>query len=288
MSHFTVLVIGDPDKLDAQLAPYDENTVVDPYWEDCWVPDSAEGMDLAAYLRREHPEYSALSDEEAVARWCEEGPVRKHEGRWQQQATYNPQSKWDWWVIGGRWTGFFKMKPDADAKLGRPGTFGDEAKPGYADQIRKGDIDIEGMAADKADEAERGWRQVHDVIDLHPPITPWSDFHAKVAACTLDIETARSQYHGQPAVRALREARVDVWEIRHFLVPLDDYRKAAIRSVLSPYALVKDGQWIGKGEMGWFGVSSGDMDQADWDAEVWKLIGQLPDDEWLTIVDAHI
>src|SRR5439155_2088993 len=24
-----------------------------------------------------------------------------------RQTTYNPKSKWDWWVVGGRWDGYF-------------------------------------------------------------------------------------------------------------------------------------------------------------------------------------
>ena len=27
--------------------------------------------------------------------------------------TYNPDSKWDWWVVGGRWGGYWTLKPDA-------------------------------------------------------------------------------------------------------------------------------------------------------------------------------
>lgn len=28
------------------------------------------------------------------------------------KSTYNPKSKWDWWVVGGRWTGIFKPNYD--------------------------------------------------------------------------------------------------------------------------------------------------------------------------------
>ena len=31
--------------------------------------------------------------------------------------TYNPESQWDWWVIGGRWGGYLTLKPDAEIGL---------------------------------------------------------------------------------------------------------------------------------------------------------------------------
>ena len=29
-------------------------------------------------------------------------------------STYNPQSRWDWWVVGGRWEGMFDGEKDID------------------------------------------------------------------------------------------------------------------------------------------------------------------------------
>jgi hypothetical protein len=52
--------------------------------------------------------------------------------------------------------------------------------------------------------------------------------------------------------------------------------------------VVKDGQWYERGKMGWFGMSSGDMDEDQWRAQVLELVEGLPDDTLLTMVDAHI
>lgn len=54
--------------------------------------------------------------------------------------TRNP--KYDWWVIGGRWRGFFKLKRGAEGKLGEPGVF-DNPPFLDADQAPKGDIDFQ-------------------------------------------------------------------------------------------------------------------------------------------------
>jgi hypothetical protein len=55
----------------------------------------------------------------------------------------NLNKKWDWWQLGGRWTGFLKLKPQARGLVGKPGLMTDRSPAGYADQAYKGDIDFE-------------------------------------------------------------------------------------------------------------------------------------------------
>src|SRR4051794_35627293 len=33
----------------------------------------------------------------------------------------NPNKKWDWWQIGGRWSGLLQVKPGAEGHKGEPG-----------------------------------------------------------------------------------------------------------------------------------------------------------------------
>ena len=54
------------------------------------------------------------------------------------------------------------------------------------------------------------------------------------------------------------------------------------------YAYVKDGQWHEKGQMGWFGMSSNDRDDADWNNEVLKVLAEADPDTQVTLIDAHI
>lgn len=53
-------------------------------------------------------------------------------------STYNPNSKWDWYQLGGRWSGFFKLKA---GKEGICGELAEPAKEGTCDQALKGDIE---------------------------------------------------------------------------------------------------------------------------------------------------
>ncbi|ACC98533.1 hypothetical protein Emin_0980 [Elusimicrobium minutum Pei191] len=59
----------------------------------------------------------------------------------------NPNAKWDWFVVGGRWSGFFKLKEGAEGILGKKGVMGANRnhKPGYADIAKKKDIDFASM-----------------------------------------------------------------------------------------------------------------------------------------------
>ena len=96
MSHFTVIAITRQtslDEFDAEaetenlLAPFDENLEAPPRQEDCWCKDK----------------YN-----KATSTWAKVEPTPDCEdcnGSGTRVTTYNPESKWDWYQIGGRWEG---------------------------------------------------------------------------------------------------------------------------------------------------------------------------------------
>ena len=57
---------------------------------------------------------------------------------------------------------------------------------------------------------------------------------------------------------------------------------------ISAWAVLMDGQWSERGEMGWFGMSSNEKPEGDWQAAVQELIDGLPADKIITVVDCHI
>jgi len=46
--------------------------------------------------------------------------------------------------------------------------------------------------------------------------------------------------------------------------------------------------WVGKGDMGWFGVSRDKVADQDWNNKFWDMIESLPPDTMITVVDCHI
>jgi hypothetical protein len=175
MSHFTVLVIGDnPEK---QLAPYGENIENCP--EECvkfvdvedeerliWKTETVERV-----VMPDGRLLSPFDDTFKIESWRHEVPkhlkkkevpftelypkfedyIEEYVGytRDSQRNRYgywaNPNAKWDWYSLGGRWTGFFKLKKNSLGLLGEPGILTEPAEIGHVDQCRWGMVDIDGM-----------------------------------------------------------------------------------------------------------------------------------------------
>lgn len=62
----------------------------------------------------------------------------------------------------------------------------------------------------------------------------------------------------------------------------------AKRTGVSAYAFLMGENWVQRGEMGWFGISTGEKDPEDWDAEITAFIKGLDPEQTLTVVDCHI
>ena len=215
----------------------------------------------------------------------------------------NPNKKWDWYQVGGRWNGFFKLKPAAVAVgAGMLGIAGlNRLDPGYeppaidrADSCLKGEIDVEGMRQEAEAEAAERYDKVHDLVgDLS--WEPWTVFlerfginEGSTAVIPGGIDAARDAYHAQPAILALRSSADYIWEPDDFLVSREAYLQAARDGAILTFALVKDGEWHERGSMGWFGCVSDAKDRDIWVKQCSDLIDSLPDDTLLTVCDCHI
>jgi hypothetical protein len=207
----------------------------------------------------------------------------------------NPNRKWDWYSVGGRWNGYFKLKQMAMGVLGRPGlqTMNDDYKPvgeDRADMIMKGDIDIEGMRAEAGTEAAEQYDLFLSVTAPYPlPITWQQAQERNTTDGKVDWNAAREQFNSQPMVVALRSNRETYWfDIDDFLIPRDAYIERARNGALATFAVIKDGKWYQRGDMGWWGMVSNEEDRDTWYKQVSDLINGLPDDTLLTVVDCHI
>ena len=223
----------------------------------------------------------------------------------------NPNKQWDWYQIGGRWNGFFKLKADAvpadGGMIGEPSLLDLHSK-GYeppakdrADSARKGDIDIAGMrdeagfsAGERYDNfaavvaeaggpaALRTWKSYLEEYGIHD---------GTVATTPGGIEAARKAYHNQPAYLALRkDARTSgIWEYDEYAgMTREAYVQLARDGAIATFAVLLDGVWYERGDMGWWGCVGNEKDKDRWYTEFVALIDGVPDDTLLTIVDCHI
>jgi hypothetical protein len=105
--HYCTFVIigpkGDPDALVAgALAPFDEALAVPPYRE-YLQPFDIERM--ASHYKLDRNDLNALA--ERMKHWTGRPGGVDQRGLY-FATTNNPQCRWDWYEIGGRWSGFLK------------------------------------------------------------------------------------------------------------------------------------------------------------------------------------
>jgi hypothetical protein len=203
----------------------------------------------------------------------------------------NPQGKWDWHELGGRWTGYFKMKPQMQGVVGSPGLMTPVAEVGYADQALKKEIDFEGMRAEAVEKAEKAYDKAMQYIGHLPVNEKWETVRERFTEEGKSVEDAREYYWAQERCKAWeklsdRDFRFG-YEVDSFTVSKEEYVKRAKDSAVSTFAVVKDGKWYSRGEMGWWGVVSDEKDKDKWNDEFNKLIDSLSDDTMLSLYDCH-
>lgn len=84
---------------------------------------------------------------------------------------HNPNSKWDWWSVGGRWTGALPLisenghRPEG-AYDGTPGVFGKvNDDPFYADTALVKDINFDKWKGEDYESYAKKWDLVHAALD---------------------------------------------------------------------------------------------------------------------------
>lgn len=309
MSHFSCLVIGD--EYERQLQPFHEfecTGINDEFVQDVdetadllrQYQEDAEGVSFLEYVKDWH-EYEAVSHDESP----DVGPVEA-DGTHLHRYGYilldaqggvekvvrrtNPNAQWDWYVVGGRWCGFFPLRDESDAQIvgrGAGAAHGLRAAPRTGDQVHKRDVDFDRARNEAAERANATFDVWERCFERHGSPRSWSDIRDEAS----DIEQARKTYREQPCIAAWdRTGRS-----HPFVNPVEEYgfnREKFIQrrrnQALIPFAVVKDGKWHERGSMGWWGVVSDERDPEEWAEQIQRLYDDLPDDTLLTLVDCHI
>jgi len=296
MSHFTVLVVG-PDA-EKQLQPYHEfecTGVFDEYV----VPVDVTAEILAAIKEEgsleEGLEYHGLedrvvSDESEVDRNGQHkyAYVVVRDGVLVKAVRFtNPKAKWDFYQLGGRWTGFFPLKTGAFGDIGKPGLMTETAEPGHADCCFKSDIDFEHARSVAGEAARTEWQSVHALIKDQPLPESWEVIRERNKG---NIDAARAEYNSQPAVIEFHKSgNLGFFaKVEDYLCTEAQYVQAARDSALVPFAVVMNGQWYEKGSMGWWGCVSDEKEASVWNAKVSEIYDSLPGDTLLSVYDCHI
>lgn len=212
----------------------------------------------------------------------------------------NPNAKWDWWVLGGRWCGFFPVKPDlamtelAGIKAGQGAGAASGLRPdrGNADQLRVSEVDFATARSEAEAHAHELFDRWERLVAVHGRAKSWTeclDGHQG------DRDAAREVYNSQPLVNAADRSREDGgmgFRLGCWIIALGYDRELYVtkqrNAALVPYAVVYNGKWTAKGEMGWWSCSDDKVSEAGWCERVARLYDDLPPDTLLTLVDCHI
>lgn len=284
MSHFTVLVAGAD--LDAQLQPFhefectgvDDDFVIDKDITEEISGEAAEDEHgLSGALENHGLDDRIVADESEVKR----GDTHKYgfavvvNGKLVRAVKRtNPNKKWDWWLIGGRWPRFWLLKDGSRC----------------ASALKK-DIDLPGMR-DAA--AVRITEQFSAFADLFTGEIP--DWAALLEQHGL--EKARAIYNEHPMIVAIHERDQKLGRVlplfgvsirEHFCngdlaAVVERERTKAV----STFAVLLDGVWHERGSMGWWGSVSDARDEKVWAREYQAMLAQIPDDTLLSVIDCHI
>ena len=265
MSHFTVAVFTDGTKtVDELLAPFDENISVEPYIyktkaqiiEDAKEKKERYLKDLPSNVPNWMKAYiDAETDEELYQAEFDEDEQYDEEGN--ELSTYNPNSKWDWYSIGGRWKGILKAKAGEVGEISL--IYPIETPKGRYSSAKVKDIDFTPDKA-KYEKRIRFWEVSVEGSPLRPGENKrdFDGFYNK--------EWYQARYKNKEEY-AERECAFTTFAV-----------------------LMPDGTWYEKGQMGWWGFSGESHEEAyNWDKHYKENFIDKADPEWtLTIVDCHI
>jgi hypothetical protein len=259
MSHFAVLVIGP--NVEKQLQPFHqfECTGVD----DEYVIEVEEDLDDADdYLKVEFGAQPNLKGEHkyGYVMLNAESKAVKFVRR------TNPNYKWDWWMVGGRWSRFLT---DHDGN--------------YKNEGLKKDFNLKAKKEECLSLSESRWEEIQKVIAGREFYT-WSEMREMHKD---DIDSARVAFNQQQVIIDLTKAgRFDFYDnTSEFKMSKEEFVKTRTPCT---FAILMNGEWITKGEMGWFGMSNNTFSDVEWAEKWWEVIDSLDDETQLAIVDCHI
>ena len=308
MSHFTVMVVGE--NIDEQLAPFDENIKMEPYVDNILEEDQKK--DFIGFCKKEKGETSENFEElyEKYGKDWNRNSWRKNaDGEWAEYSTYNPKSKWDWYSVGGRWKGFFRVKPDApkdQIDVVAPEIFENEENNDYiksSDCLKKKYIDEEAMRNDAEQRARMKYEKIEKVFPNGiPKILTWEKLLKTIPENSNDekMKELGYIYHEQEGRKKLKEYgylnqnNLSEEDFNFYIFSnLDDYQiskeeyiQNARNNALIPFAIVKNGIWHESGSMGWWAIVSDK--KSDWEKIFNDIFNSIDDEELITLVDCHI
>ena len=261
MSHYAVLVLhNDGQNFDKLLAPYNENLEVEPYLKYRY--------DEAIKKAKEEYGYRHRSNKELFKIFADEYGLIDING--DLYSTYNPNSKWDWYLIGGRFSDGLELTDegiDEAIKSYDHGWFGQASEEEQIEYVKYADSApikyikwFTPLSQEEKDKLRRWWEINVEGDELR------------------NGEEKDKYFFWNPE-----------WFKRRYK-DADTYIK--LKEMITFFAVITpDGKWYAPSNMGWWACTDGEPeDELRWDLEFYdKFIEpNLNSDLICTVVDCHI
>ena len=196
MSHFLTYIVvpkKEDDRFNEYIADvmskFDENMQVEEYFVKDLTDEDKIGMINYLISDGSIDDSKTIKDFDEIYKMHGEdwnsNKWRLVDGIWKEYSTYNPNSKWDWYSIGGRWNNNLVTKSDNKVNI----------------------------------------------------------------AYKKDVK---------------------------------------LSTEIIPFAIIKDGHWIERGQMGWFAMVTDEKNKDEWDNEFYKIWDTINDDDLIVVLDCHI
>jgi hypothetical protein len=138
----------------------------------------------------------------------------------------NPEGRWDWWVVGGRWPDRLRTKSGA-----------------WVDSARAGDLDLDGMRQAARNRAVRKLAVYRDAVEAHGPVPDMAFFDGPLDAGKQSLIRA---FWDHPTLQAMKTPEVFI----------DGH--GAERTMLYQTFDLDDLTWIARSADGWVeGMAAG-------------------------------
>jgi hypothetical protein len=231
--------------------------------------------------------------EEYAKDWCDQ--TRDELGRLGHWT--NERGFWDWWVIGGRWSGHFPLKPGAEQRLGKPGTFDNKAPPNCGDVVSTDDIDLEAVAASTLRNATKFVDEYQAMLDG----TRFDSFEGPrdmaMRLGLLRVERGPATAAAGEVLQSWREvvrggdSRVD-WNDVAKIIEREAFIAEYLEcfNTLVTFAALDDDGWHAPGKMGWWASSTEGPDEfIRWRRGfMGRFVREAKRSDRLVLVDAHV
>lgn len=264
MSHYKVLVIHNENQnIEELLAPYSENLEVEPYLKYKY--------DEAIKKAKEEYGYKHRSNKELLKIFANDYGLIDING--DLYSTYNPNSKWDYYQIGGRFDGELMLT--------------DEGRLNAVNEIKRKyctDIDIKKLRED-----------FHYMRYVN--VAPLKYIQWFIPLSPTEKEKIRRWWEINIYNMPLKEGEE---KDKYFFYKPEYYKRRykdaetdiKVQEAINFFAVITpDGKWYAPSNMGWWACTDGEPeDELKWDLEFYDrfIEPNLNSDLICTVVDCHI